>query len=252
MDSERIAQLTLATYAVLAAIIVAWQILRCPGGWRVSVLYFIDRLHCSMVFHWRSNRRCPLPAKGPAIVIANHRSPADPMILWMNNHLRADGSDVCTISFLMAREYYKIPGLRFICEAMQSIPIDRDGQDMAPARSALRRLQSGDFVGVFPEGRINTGDGLLDANPGVAWLALRAKVPVYPVFIHGSPRGKNMVEPFHTFARVRVEYGNPIDLTPYYDQRVTQELMREVTDLLMNRLAEVGGIDRSGAGHENR
>ncbi len=252
MNSERIAQLTLAAYAVLAAIVVAWQILRCPGGWRVSVLYFIERLHCSMVFHWRSNRRCPLPAQGPAIVIANHRSPADPMILWMNNHLRADGSDICTISFLMAREYYNIPGLNFICEAMESIPVDRNGRDMGPTRTALRRLQAGDFVGVFPEGGINTGDGLLEANPGVAWLALRAKVPVYPFFIHGSPQGKSMVEPFYTFTRVRVDYGDPIDLTPYFGQRVTQELMREVTDLLMDRLAEVGGIDRRGGSCEHR
>jgi 1-acyl-sn-glycerol-3-phosphate acyltransferase len=113
---------------------------------------------------------------------------------------------------------------------------------MASAREALRRLQAGKLVAVFPEGGINLGKGLREASPGIAWLALRAKVPVYPVFIHGSPQGTDMVEPFLGTARVRVIYGDPIDLSGYEGQRKSHELLAEVTDLLMRRLAELGGV----------
>ncbi len=52
-----------------------------------------------------------------------------------------------------------------------------------------------------------------------------------------------MVKPFYTRCRVKVVYGDPIDLSAYYDRKRTRTLLREVTDLLMRRLAELGGVD---------
>jgi hypothetical protein len=51
-----------------------------------------------------------------------------------------------------------------------------------------------------------------------------------------------MVAPFYTRCRVRVTYGDPIDLSAYYDRKRTRTLLRDVTDLLMRRLAELGGV----------
>ena len=39
-----------------------------------------------------------------------------------------------------------------------------------------------------------------------------------------------------------LHYGQPIDISRWYDQRLTQDILREVTDELMNRLAELGGV----------
>jgi 1-acyl-sn-glycerol-3-phosphate acyltransferase len=125
---------------------------------------------------------------------------------------------------------------------MRTILVDRHGRDMGPVREALQRLKQGDLIGIFPEGRINSGETLLEADTGVAWLALRAQVPVCPVYLHGTPRGRNMVEPFVRGSRVKVIYGDPVDLSPYSDRRKSQEVLREVTDLLMQRLAELGGV----------
>jgi hypothetical protein len=51
-----------------------------------------------------------------------------------------------------------------------------------------------------------------------------------------------MIEPFYTPSRVRVIYGTPIDLSHLKDQRKTQELLQAVTNALMQRLAELGGV----------
>ena len=244
MDRELWAQLVLSLYGVAAVLVVAWQVAQCRDGWRVWVLYVIERLYCGLLFRWRGNRPCPFPAEGPALVIANHSSPVDPLLIWMNHHLDNRERRIRVISFLMAREYYELRALRFISEGMQSIPTERDGKDMGPAREALRRLKKGKLIGIFPEGHINRSGGLLEANSGVAWLALHAKVPVYPVFIHGSPGGKTMIEPFYTPCRVRVAYGDPVDLSSYYGRRRTHELLREVTEFLMSRLAELEEISK--------
>lgn len=243
MPAEQTAVWTLAFYGLLAILVIAWQGLRCPYGWRVWFLYVVERLYCPLLWHWRANRRCPFPENGPAIVIANHRSPVDPLILWMNNHLGERNHHPRVISFLMAREYYELSLLGWLFRAVRSIPVERAGRDFGPARKALECLRQGELVGIFPEGRINLGEGLMEGDTGVAWLALRARVPVYPVFIHGSPQGKSMVDPFITPSRVRVIYGDPVDLADYYECRKTRELLQEVTDLLMERLAVLGGVD---------
>jgi 1-acyl-sn-glycerol-3-phosphate acyltransferase len=189
-------------------------------------------------------------------VIANHRSPVDPMMVWTNHHFRggaAGGSrNIRVTGFLTASEYCNVAGMRWLVRTMRSIPVDRDGRDMAPAREALRRLKNGELVGLFPEGGINWGTRLRSANPGVAFLALKSRVKVYPVFIHDAPQPvTSMVAPFIRRSRVRVTYGEPIDLSKFHSRKTTPELLDEVTDLIMSRLAKTGGVDYTPVGAED-
>lgn len=253
MESEVAAVLTLAVYFAVAVGLVVRNIRRCRDGWGVWLLYVTQRLYSGLIFRWRCNNGpCPLPADGGGLVVANHRSPVDPMMVWTNHHFRGDAGrsrDVRVIGFLTASEYCNIPGMRWLVRTMQSIPVDRDGKDMAPTREALRRLKNGELVGIFPEGGINWESRLRAANPGVAFLALKAQVPVYPVFIHEAPQPKSsMVEPFISRSRVRVTYGKPIDLSVFHGKKKTPELLNEVTDLIMSRLAETGGVDYTPTG----
>lgn len=234
MDPDRIAQATLAAYLLLAGVLIVWRARRCPYGWRPWFLYGVGALYGRLCFHWRANRECPFREDQPAIVIANHRSPLDPLALWVGM------SNKRPIGFMMAKEYYGITGLKFICSSLESIPVERDGKDMAATRSAYRRLQAGHLLGIFPEGGIHTGPGVREGNPGVAWLALRSRAPVYPVFID-SPTGATMMAPFFNFRRMRVNYGNPIDLTPYYERGMSDDVLREVTDVLMDRVWKLSG-----------
>lgn len=243
MNPDSVAKLVLAGYAAIAAAAVVWQCVRSGLSWQVWGLYVVERVYLPLMFHWRANRRCPFPAEGPALIIANHRSPVDPLFLWMNNHLAGPRRRIRNIRFLMAREYEDVPGVGWIARNVRTIGVERNGNDLKGAREALAALKQGELVGVFPEGRINRGSGLLPADRGTAWLALRSEAPVFPVFIHGAPQGKTMVEPFCTLSRVRVVYGEPIDLSEFYGRRKSQELLREVTDLLMQRLAELGGVN---------
>ena len=143
----------------------------------------------------------------------------------------------------MAREYYEQPGLTgWISRAMQSIPVNRNSHDVGPTREAVRRLKRGDLIGIFPEGGINAGDSLRAANSGIAFLALKANVPVIPVYIHGVLKTESMITPFYTPCRVRVTYGTPIDLSPWQGQRSSQELLQAITDELMRKLADLGGV----------
>jgi 1-acyl-sn-glycerol-3-phosphate acyltransferase len=236
MTPDLTAQLLLAAYAVIAAGIVVWQAIRFSSGWRAWIVLTPCRVYGRCAFRWRATRRCPLPITGPAIILANHRSPVDPILIGIE--LARDR----TIGYMMAREYYETPVLHWMCAAVHSIPVERDGSDMASARAALRRVQAGELLGVFPEGRINRGTDLLPGNPGIAWLALRSKVPVYPVFIHNAPQGRTLLESFFRFTKVRVTYGDPIDVSVFLSQPLSSEAIHDASQLMMQRLADLAGV----------
>lgn len=246
MSADSLARLFLLSYAVIAVAVVIVQARRSTPSWQLWVLHLISRTFTSLMFRQRIEGGCSLPEHGGALVIGNHRSPIDPMAIFSGSPCKRDGYRVRPIEFLTAREYTEIGGfIGFVCRHMQAIPVERDGQDMDSAKKALRRLQADHLVGIFPEGRINRGSGLLPAIPGVAWLALKAGKPVIPVFIHGAPQSDSMVRPFCTLSRVRAIFGEPIDLSEFTGQRLTPELLNRVTELLMQRLAETGRLQRA-------
>ena len=249
MTADAIGVSALGGYFAIAAGVIIWQAVRAPAGPMIWWLYVAERLVCGLMWRVRSlcaegrPRRCPFPADSGALIVANHRSPADPIVLWQNHHLGTGTREIRPIHFLMAREFYNVRWLTWFYRAMRAIPVTRDGHDIAAVRTALAELKEGHWVGIFPEGGINHGPpGLKEANPGVAFLALNTQSPVYPVYIAGAPVGTSLVRSIFRMARTRLIYGDPIDLSPYRGQRKTPELLGEVTELIMNTIAELGGV----------
>jgi len=232
---------------VVLLILIVWWALSSPCGWRAWMLYQITRVYCPLVFRWKATNASTIPEHSSAIIIANHTSPVDPMVLWMG-HLRSFRRPrMRVIEFMTAKEYCEQRNIvGWICRALDAIPVTRSGRDMGPAREALRRLKDSRLLGVFPEGRINAetpDQQLLPGEVGTAWLALKSGVPVIPIYVHGAPRAKTMVRCFITPTRTTLTYGDPIDLSAWTGSRLTQETLREVSDLMMTRLAELGGIN---------
>src|SRR5260370_42708938 len=125
--------------------------------------------------------------------MGNYRSVMETGLIW------AAMTNRRPLEFLTAGEYFGIPVLSFVLRALRAIPVARNGRDMAATRTALRRLTEGRLLGVFPEGRFNPGPGFLPATTGIAWLALKSRAPVYPVFIHNAPQGKSMLATLYAF-----------------------------------------------------
>ena len=84
---------------------------------------------------------------------------------------------------------------------------------------------------MFPEGkRVREGEKA-DIKPGVAMIATHAKVPVVPVAISGKYRWLH---------RVTITYGEPIYLDEYYDEKLSEEKLTEISTSIMNRVYSMG------------
>ena len=236
----------LATLLIGIIVIGVFRAITCPAGWKVWLFYRLACLHSFLFTHCTAANACTFPETGSAIIVANHSSPADPMLLWLGHFAQFKRPRLRVIGFMMAREYYLLNRLlTWMCRAMESIPVERAGQDMAPIREALRRLQDGHWLGLFPEGGINVeapDERLRPGGTGVAWLALKSKAPVIPVYIRNAPRSTSMVRVFFKRTHTTLTYGPPVDLSQWQRQKPSHRDLIEVTDKIMQSIADLGGL----------
>jgi 1-acyl-sn-glycerol-3-phosphate acyltransferase len=102
--------------------------------------------------------------------------------------------------------------------------------------------EEGRLVGIFPEGRINTTDALLlPGRPGPALVALKARVPIVPCYIHGAPYSESVPGSFLTPAKTRLVVGQPIDIAPFVAREDEEGVLVELTLRLLREIATLAG-----------
>jgi len=159
------------------------------GGPHVNWLDGWTRLICRYL-HGLKNTRLELPESGPAIVVANHVSGLDPLLLISASRR--------PLRFLIATEEYQRPVIHWLFRLAGCIPVDRKGRPEKALRDARRALEQGEVIALFPHGRIH-----LDTDPprpikgGVVRLAAWTGALVHPVRIDGvKAEGRVMTAPF--------------------------------------------------------
>lgn len=139
---------------------------------------------------------------GGAVLIANHRCSVDPFFVQLVGGRR--------VHWMVAGEYFRHFLFGPLLRSYQAIPTNRGGVDTASTKRAIALAKSGRFVGMFPEGRINrSANPLLTIRPGAAIVALRANVPLVPIWIEGAPKGWEVYSALFIPAKVRIIVGTP-------------------------------------------
>jgi len=139
---------------------------------------------------------------GGAVLIANHRCSVDPFFVQLVGGRR--------VHWMVAGEYFKHFLFGPVLRMFQAIPTNRGGIDTASTKRAIAYAKRGNFVGMFPEGRINRSDcPLLTIRPGAAIVAMRADVPLVPIWIEGAPSGWEVYSALFIPAKVRIIVGAP-------------------------------------------
>ncbi|MGE0488330.1 MAG: lysophospholipid acyltransferase family protein [Vulcanimicrobiota bacterium] len=120
-----------------------------------------------------------LPADGPGLVVSNHVSWLDPVVL---------GALITTrpIHFMAKRELFRGKLLEHFVRTLCAFPVDRSRSDLGAIRKAVALLKAGRLVGMFPEGHRNFSGVLGPFHDGVAMLASMSRAPVIPVAVVNS------------------------------------------------------------------
>ena len=191
--------------------------------------YWFNRLICRALYHVVSPSHSPLPSHGPVLLVSDHSSYCDPMVLAATAGR--------PIIFLTAREVYESVSLNWLCKRALYIPVTRGKQDVGAVRTMLRALGRGEVVALFPEGGIDKNREE-EGHVGVGYLALKTGAPVVPASITwDKPRPLTLGRSLFTPSKAIVRYGEPIVFPPGTSygreniSRVTLRIMQSIREL---------------------
>jgi putative phosphoserine phosphatase/1-acylglycerol-3-phosphate O-acyltransferase len=178
-----------------------------------------------------------IPASGPAILVANHRSYFDPLALGLAFARRGR-----PVRFLGKKEVFDAPVVGPIARAMGGIRVERGSGSDEPLAEAAAALAAGELVAVLPQGTIPRGPDFFDPELkgrwGAARLAALTKAPVVPLGLWGTervwPRSERVPRVWNVLSapRVLVRGGPPVDLKLRSAKADTRRIMAAISDLL--------------------
>ena len=176
----------------------------------VNRLYTVLRLIAvalmRLLFRMESSGRENVPTRGPVLLVANHSSVLDPPLVG--------GSAGRQLTFLAKAELFEIPLFGALIRRLNARPIRREGADPGALRTAMRVLEEGGALLIFPEGTRGDEGVIRPAKAGAGMLAVLSGVAVVPVYVSGSgrawPRGRRFPRP----AKVTVTFGEPLRFEP--------------------------------------
>jgi 1-acyl-sn-glycerol-3-phosphate acyltransferase len=119
-----------------------------------------------------------IPVEGPVVIAGNHVNPFDALIMAACVPRR--------MRFVVWNRTFDKPVIGWLLRATGCIPINRDKPDLTAFKESLRWLETGNVLGIFPEGRYTETGHLDELKPGTARIAMAAKAFVVPATLTGA------------------------------------------------------------------
>ncbi len=210
-----------------------------PTTFAYPILHYLNSLVSRVMYGVSPVLPSPLPPTGPAILVSDHSTMGDPMVL-----LATAGRP---LQFLMAQEIYERWGTRWVFRAFQVIPVRRGARDVRAIRSMMRALNRGEVVALFPEGGI---DNFRDESGhlGVAYLAAKTGVPIIPVSVTwAGQRPESMWGTLVIPGKVVVRYGDHLQF-----QKIPNPKREELAEMTAEIMRGINTLQAAESGHESK
>jgi 1-acyl-sn-glycerol-3-phosphate acyltransferase len=167
-----------------------------------------------------------IPKSGPLLLIVNHVTYIDPF--WVAVRVYR------TLRFMAWDRIFAIPIAGSVFRWLGAFPVSLDNPESGAFKTALRVLERGEALMIFPEGGRSPDGRLMRFKAGAARLALRTKATVVPVAVHGGSAVWRRGMWFPRPGKVRVEYLAPI--TPESFDATPQALTARFRSAIEERL----------------
>jgi 1-acyl-sn-glycerol-3-phosphate acyltransferase len=231
---------------MLAGYLPPGSLVSCARTWHdVSVFYWWTKMTLGMtlkiVFRPRAWGVKNVPRRGPVILAGNHQSYSD--------HFFGPLPVPRKVTFLGKSEYFTGRGLKGLISkifftGVGVIPIDRGGGSASEQaiKTGLRVLAAGRVLGIYPEGTRSPDGRLYRGKTGVARLAITSGAPVVPCAMIDTfefqPQGALWPNLHY---RPGVRFGEPLDFSRYHGREADGQLLRSITDEIMQAIAKLSG-----------
>lgn len=161
--------------------------------------------------------------KGKAVITLNHTSNMDSILLILNTWEKK--------YFLAKKELFTSKSRSWFLKKMGAIRIDRSIADLNAIKEAFKVLKENKKLVIFPEGTRNKNAelSLQTVKNGSAMIAIKTKTPLVPIWIFNRPKA------FHL---TKIMIGEPYDLSEFYGQKLTDEVLEKASEKVAQKLNE--------------
>ncbi len=162
--------------------------------------------------------------KGPCIIASNHTSNLDAVLLAVHTWEKK--------FYLAKKELFKNKLFGSFLKSVGAIEIDRQSTDVGAIKNCMRVLKNGKKLVIFPEGTRNHNDDMQlgQVKHGVSMFAIKAKVPIVPMFIAKQPR---------FWRKNKVVIGQPFLLEEFYGKKLDNETLTQASDIVAAKMNEL-------------
>ena len=145
------------------------------------LMRFIAWLLIHTVYRVRKEGLENVPEEGGCIIVANHVSYVDAIVIAACVHR--------PIRFIMDYRIFRVPLLNWVFRTMQAIPVASAREDPALKEAAFaeaaKALRAGEVVGIFPEGSLTADGEMARFRAGIERMVQETPVPVVPMALRG-------------------------------------------------------------------
>lgn len=199
-----------------------------PGWWRFGKIFWgaFFRTFFRYKYYGAEN----VPATGPILMLSNHTSLLDPMIIGVGSPR--------PVAFLGKAELFDNAFVGYFIKHWGTYPLHRERVDASAVRIAMRVIRDNQVLCIFPEGTRTLTGQLQEFKPGTSKLALRMRAPIVPVGIIGGFEAFGKQSKLPRFGtKIVVRFGKPFELD--WDMPSTPENIQHASDLIRERVAQL-------------
>jgi 1-acyl-sn-glycerol-3-phosphate acyltransferase len=149
-----------------------------PSHLWYETVYLFTHMACTFGASLRTEGRQNIPRTGPVLIIANHQSFVDPVLVGLSTRRH--------LWYLARKSLFRNPVLAGLIRSLNAVPIDQEGVGKEGLKTILGQLRAGHAVVVFPEGTRTEDGHVAPFRPGVHLLISRADCYIVPVGIAGA------------------------------------------------------------------
>lgn len=193
-----------------------------------SFLSWLIRFIINLIAHVEIRNLENIPAKGGFVIATNHLGRLDVALLFY----ALEGNFILPVAEKYEHHWLYGP----IGNAMGALWLDRFNADVRSVREILARMKAGGILVIAPEGTRSKTEAMAEGKPGVAYLAMKAGMPIVPIALAGT-EDRVVIERLKHFnkSEIKIVVG-PAFMLPPVKGREREAALKQYTDEIMCRI----------------